>query len=207
MILQRLRAETSQNHSAIESQMPVLDPNMSLATYCELLKRFWGYYAPLEDLLRMEIDIYWPDQEYLCSERAKVPLLEKDLRAFGQSVELLERCTNLPELKTPAQVLGCLYVIEGATLGGQIISKHLLANLGLGPETGAAFFNGYGADSGQQWQSFRLFLTSNAEPMSQDDEIVVSSNDTFKTLREWLFPNSNCERAAATIGASEAGYK
>ena len=202
MILQRLRAETSQNHSAIESQMPVLDPNMSLATYCELLKRFWGYYAPLEDLLRMEIDIYWPDQEYLCSERAKVPLLEKDLRAFGQSVELLERCTNLPELKTPAQVLGCLYVIEGATLGGQIISKHLLANLGLGPETGAAFFNGYGADSGQQWQSFRLFLTSNAEPMSQDDEIVVSSNDTFKTLREWLFPNPNCERTAAVSGAS-----
>jgi len=207
MILQRLRAETSQNHSAIESQMPVLDPNMSLATYCELLKRFWGYYAPLEDLLRMEIDIYWPDQEYLCSERVKVPLLEKDLRAFGQSAELLERCTNLPELKTPAQVLGCLYVIEGATLGGQIISKHLLANLGLGPETGAAFFNGYGADSGQQWQSFRLFLTSNAEPMSQDDEIVVSSNDTFKTLREWLFPNSNYERTAATSGASEAGYK
>jgi len=207
MILQRLRDETSRNHSAIESQMPVLDPDLPLATYCQLLKRFWGYYAPLEDLLRTEIDIYWPDQEYLCSERAKAPLLEKDLRAFGQSMELLERCTNLPELKTPAQVLGCLYVIEGATLGGQIISKHLLANLGLGPETGAAFFNGYGAHSGQQWQSFRSFLTSNAEPMNQDDEIVVSSNDTFKTLGQWLFPTPDCERAAASSGASAVGYK
>ena len=203
MILQRLRAETSWNHSAIESQMPVLDPDLSLAIYCQLLNRFWGYYAPLEDLLRIEIDIYWPGKEYISSERAKAPLLEKDLRVFGQSAELLERCTSLPELKTHAQVLGCLYVIEGATLGGQIISKHLLANLGLGPETGAAFFNGYGADTCLQWQSFRSFLTSNAESMNQDDEIVVSGNDIFKTLSQWLFPNSNCDRTHATSVAVE----
>lgn len=190
MVLQRLREETSRNHSVIESQMPVLDPSMSREIYCQLLTRFWGYYAPLEGLLRAKIDIYWPDQEYICSERAKVPHLEKDLQALGESPELLERCTNLPQLKTPAQVLGCLYVIEGATLGGQIISKHLLANLGLGPDSGAAFFNGYGANIGHQWQSFRLFLTSNAEPVDQDDAIVVSANATFKTLSQWLFSAS-----------------
>ncbi len=190
MLLQRLREETSRNHAAIESQMPVLDPDMSRETYCHLLTRFWGYYAPLEDRLRAKIEIYWPDQEYVCSERAKVPQLEKDLRALGEFSELLERCRNLPHLTTPAQVLGCLYVIEGATLGGQIISKHLLANLGLDPDTGAAFFNGYGTKNGNQWQSFRLFLTSNAEPIDQDDEIVCGANETFKTLGQWLFPNS-----------------
>lgn len=168
--------------------MPVLDPRMSRETYCQLLRRFWGYYAPLEDSLRTEIEIYWPDDEYICSERAKAPQLAKDLHALGEFSELLERCSNLPELKTPAQILGCLYVIEGATLGGQIISKHLLANLGIGPETGAAFFNGYGLSNGNQWQSFRLFLTSNAEPMYQDNEIVVSANATFQTLSQWLFP-------------------
>ncbi len=197
MILQRLRAETSRNHAAIESLMPVLDPNMSLVIYCRLLTRFWGYYAPLEELLRAEIEIYWPDQEYICSERAKVPRLEKDLRALGNDSTLLERCTRLPELKTPAQVLGCLYVVEGATLGGQIISKHLQANLGMGPETGAAFFHGYGTNTGQQWKSFREFITSNAEPMSQNDEIVLSANDTFQTLSEWLFPITNCKLPSA----------
>ncbi len=190
MILQRLREETSRNHATIESQMPVLDPDMSRETYCHLLTRFWGYYAPLVDRLRAKIEIYWPDKEYVCTERAKVPQLEKDLRALGESLELLERCINLPHLKKPAQVLGCLYVIEGATLGGQLISKQLLANLALGPDTGAAFFNGYGSKIGHQWQSFRLFLTSNAEPMDQDDEIVFSANETFKTLGQWLFPNS-----------------
>ena len=190
MILQRLRAETSRNHAAIESLMPVLDPNISLTTYNQLLNRLLGYYAPLENLLRTKIEVYWPDQEYLCIERAKVPLLERDLRAIGKGFALTERCTNLPKLNTPAQVLGCLYAIEGATLGGQIISKHLLANLGLGPETGAAFFHGYGTNIAFQWQSFRLFLVNNAEPMNQDDEIVVSANETFKTLSLWLFPES-----------------
>ena len=145
MILQRLRAETSQNHSAIESQMPVLDPSMSLDTYRQLLTRFWGYYAPLEEMLHKEIEFYWSDKsdkEYICSERAKVPKLERDLKTLGESCESLEFCTSLPTLISPAQVLGCLYVIEGATLGGQIISKHLLANLGLSSDSGAAFFNG-----------------------------------------------------------------
>lgn len=191
MILQRLRAETSQHHSAIESQMPVLDPRMSLETYRQLLIRFWGYYAPLEERLRAEIEIYWPDREYKCSERAKVPNLEGDLQALGESCESLDCCTNLPTLKSSAQVLGCLYVIEGATLGGQIISRHLLANLGLGPESGAAFFNGYGANSGQKWQSFCSFITSKAELMKQDNEIIASANETFRTLGEWLFSRSS----------------
>jgi len=199
MILQRLREETVQHHSAIESQMPLLDPQMSPSTYRHLLARFWGYYAPLEDRLRTELEIYWPDQEYKCSDRVKVPHLEKDLRVLGESLDPLERCTNLPELNTPAQVLGCLYVIEGATLGGQIISKHLLANLGLGIDNGAAFFNGYGANSGNQWQSFRLFLTKNAEPINQDDAIVASANETFITLGEWLFPNVNCKLPVPTV--------
>lgn len=190
MILQRLRAETSRNHGVIESLMPVLDPNISLIAYGQLLHRLLGYYAPLEDLLRAEIEIYWPDQEYLCIERAKVPLLERDLQAIEKELALTERCLDLPRLNTPAQVLGCLYVIEGATLGGQIIRKHLLANLGIGPESGAAFFNGYGNNTAIQWQSFRSFLINNAESMNQDNEIVVSANETFKTLSLWLFPES-----------------
>jgi len=181
--------------------MPLLDPQMSLSTYRQLLARFFGYYSPLEDRLRTEVEIYWPTNEYKCSERAKVPHLEKDLRVLGESLEQLECCTNLPELNTPAQVLGCLYVIEGATLGGQIISKHLLANLGLGANNGAAFFHGYGANSGSQWQSFRSFLTRNAEPINQDDIIVASANETFKTLGEWLFPIANCEPTVPTVAA------
>jgi heme oxygenase (biliverdin-IX-beta and delta-forming) len=195
MILKRLREETSRNHSAIESQMPLLDPSMCLNTYRDLLARFWGFYAPLEQQLQNETAMYWPESEYIWAEREKTPLLALDLRALNEEAAMHPKCTDLPPLTTPAHVLGCLYVLEGASLGGQIISKHLHSNLGLTPESGAAFFYGYGLETGPRWQSFRQFLTSNAEPMNQDDEIVVSANATFRTLADWLFPSGKSEVA------------
>lgn len=191
MILKRLREETFRNHSAIESQMPLLDPTMSLEAYYDLLSRFWGYYAPLEDRLMNRIAVYWPGKDYLWSEREKTPLLTLDLQSFGTSTALLPKCTELPQLDRPAQVLGCLYVVEGATLGGQIISKHLNTNLSLTCDSGAAFFHGYGVKTGTQWQTFRHFLTSEAEQLNQDDEIIISANATFSTLAQWLFHNKS----------------
>ena len=199
MILKRLRQETYRNHSLIESQMPLLDPSMSLDTYLQLLTRLWGYFAPCEERLQNEMAMYWPEKQYLWSERNKAPLLELDLQALGQSTAMYPKCSNLPSLATPAHVLGCLYVIEEATLSSHLISTHLNSNLGLASESGAAFFYCYGLDTGPRWQSFRQFLTSNAEQMNQDDEIVVSANATFRTLSNWLFP---CSKSVCVIEAA-----
>jgi heme oxygenase len=54
--------------------------------------------------------------------------------------------------------VGCLYVLEGATLGGQFISRHL-ATLGIGPANGGLFFHGYGAKTGEMWKSFQTNAT------------------------------------------------
>lgn len=188
MLLQRLRNETARNHAAIESQMPLLDPSLSLEMYRDLLARFRGFYVPLEQQLQSRVNKFWPDTEYVWAEREKSPLLEFDLRTLSQITSADDECLVLPSLESPAEVLGCLYVVEGATLGGQVIMKLLSVQLGLTPQTGAAFFNGYGADTSSRWQSFRQFLTHNAEPLDHDNEIVASANATFVTLAEWLFP-------------------
>ena len=188
MLLQRLRNETARNHAAIESQRPLLDPSLSLEMYRDLLARFRGFYVPLEQQLQSRINKFWSDTEYVWAEREKSPLLEFDLRTLGQITSADDECLVLPSLESPAEVLGCLYVVEGATLGGQVIMKLVSVQLGLTPQMGAAFFNGYGADTSSRWQSFRQFLTHNAEPLDQDNEIVASANATFVTLADWLFP-------------------
>ena len=182
MILQRLRSETASHHAAIESQMPLLDPELSRQTYIHLLQRFWGYYSPLEQRLRSQSF----EGRYLWSDREKTPRLISDLLALGATTTGLARCENLPCLDSTAKILGCLYVIEGASLGGQIIAKHLDANLGLTPETGASFFSGYGVSTGPYWLAFRTFLSEFAASLNQDDQIVVSANATFQTLGDWL---------------------
>lgn len=171
--------------------MPVMDPNLSRGDYRALIEGFFGYYAPLE--ARLGASPVWAELAFDFAARRKVPRLEKDLVALGLTAgELtrLPRCAKLPELDTLPQVLGCLYVIEGATLGGQVITRHLLATHGITPETGGAFFAGYGAETGPQWQAFGAMITAAAERLGGEGEIIASANRTFETLDRWLFPQT-----------------
>ena len=189
MLLKRLKQATSECHAALECQLPLLDPHLSRENYHLLLGRFFGYYAPLETQL---LALPWRDEigfDYI--DRHKTPCLKQDLIALGEthgSLARFPRCQDLPEVVTLQNMLGCLYVIEGATLGGQIITRHLLANLGLTPESGASFFNGYGTQTGAYWQTFCTMFSDLAERTGGDEEIIATAIRTFETLEQWLFP-------------------
>jgi heme oxygenase (biliverdin-IX-beta and delta-forming) len=189
MMLKRLRDETSARHAALERRLPLLDPRLSRQSYRCLLTKFHGYYAPLEE--RMLALPWWEEINFDYVERLKTPCLERDLIALGGTADEVAknpRCGELPELAALWQALGCLYVIEGATLGGRTITRHLQASLGLTLETGGAFFAGYGAETGPRWQAFGAMLSAVAQERSGEDEIVASANRTFETMGSWLFP-------------------
>jgi heme oxygenase len=59
-------------------------------------------------------------------------------------------------------------VLEGATHGGQFISKHTLALLGVTPETAGRFFHGYGERTGAMWRTFGAALTGFATLRDSD---------------------------------------
>lgn len=190
MILQLLKQATCERHKGLEGKLPLLDPCLSHENYHQLVSKFYGYYAPLEVLLNTMP--WWGEIGLDFSDRKKTPSLEQDLIMIGCMPETLPKvpqCQNLPEVSSISQFLGCLYVIEGATLGGQIIAKHLQANLGVTPETGAAFFNGYGTKTGIHWKEFCTMLTNFSE-QADSDEIIASANKTFETLELWIFPTS-----------------
>jgi heme oxygenase len=109
-----------------------------------------------------------------------------------------------------------LYVIEGATLGGRIITRQLQTQLGLKPESGGAFFDGYGAQTGPYWKAFCTMLTNNADQddghsdnhcgdrsanESRQGTIVAGANRTFEALTHWLFPDSPPNRQPPKIAA------
>jgi len=190
MILKHLKEATGLSHAALESRLPLLDARMSQGRYRQLLQLFLGYYEPLEaKLLALP---HWDAIGFDYAERRKTPQLVQDLLVLGDTPESLEgiaRCKELPTLASQGQLLGCLYVIEGATLGGQIITRHLHANLGLRPSSGAAFFDGYGAQTGSQWKAFCAMLSATAGKTGSQDNILASANQTFETLDNWLFPD------------------
>jgi heme oxygenase len=184
-LLTRLRDRTRPHHEAVEREFGLFDKPWSPNTYRALLRRFLGYYEPLER--RIEGAANWPALGFDWQRRRKAPLLERDLSSAGDSPEFvssLPRCTDLPNVRGLPQALGCLYVLEGATLGGQVVTRYLTEVPRLENVTWFSFFSSYGDKVGPMWREFGEFLLVQAK--GADEAIVVAACETFTTLAQWL---------------------
>lgn len=191
-MLNRLKASTGTRHAALERLLPLLDADLSLATYRQYVQRLFGFYEPLETCL-LAVP-WWSGLGFDYAPRHKTPRLLQDLGVLGDTepdIAALPRCARLPPLTRPAHLWGCLYVIEGATLGGQIIIRNLNAHLGLTADSGASFFDGYGPQTGARWKAFCSAVPAEGDNApGARDAMLRSANLTFDLLGDWLFPGS-----------------
>ena len=189
-MLKCLKEATGARHAALERRLPLLNADLTLSTYLQFVQKLYGFYEPLEFTLT-ELT-WWEAIGVDYSLRRKAPRLREDLLALGHtdpSIAALPHCRSLPPLTTEAQLWGCLYVIEGATLGGQIIIKNLHRHIGLTAVSGASFFDGYGAQTGSRWKAFcAALMDRGADSAADRDEMLSSANQTFDGLGAWLFP-------------------
>ena len=189
-ILARLRTETRPEHDAIEGALDLMSETLRPEAYRRTLERFYGFYSPMEAALERVGG--WTQRGLDMVERQKSPLLEADLRALGvANPEALAVCTDLPPHGTVSAAFGCLYVLEGATLGGQIIKGAVEKSLGVTLETGGRFFIGYGDRTGLMWQAFRTAVTAFAVTPADQDEAVAAAKATFIKLRAWIVAEGN----------------
>lgn len=185
--LQRLRDETRIDHDRVERVVPVMRDDLDVGTYRRILARLYGYHAPLE--VRLEAPAAHFPESLDWETRRKCPHLSADLAALGMDAgELarLPRCEVLPALTNPARVLGCLYVLEGASLGGQVICRHL-AELAPAIARNRRFFRGYGERTGAMWQAFRRLLVEGASRPADQEAVIAAARDTFQTFAFWMF--------------------
>ncbi|WP_322906767.1 biliverdin-producing heme oxygenase [Paenibacillus campi] len=189
-ILERLRIDTADAHQQIENNSyarSMMDKTMTLPQYTNYLQLFYGFLQPLE---QRALHSGLPQQLGLdMNMRGKTALLERDLLHLGlttQQLSELPLCTELPDISTAERLIGCFYVIEGSTLGGQIITKQLMKFLPVEPEAGISYFNGYGQHTRDQWLSFRELVLKWGDSDPSRQEIVYSARDTFRLLQQWI---------------------
>lgn len=193
--LVRLRRETRGYHDRVERAVNLQQRLSTRSNYVRLLERFYGYYRPLESLMLSEavrllgIDI---------DQRLKAPLLHRDLTALGHSeatIEAVPRCERLPVLSDTGSRWGCLYVLEGATLGGRIVRRRVRERLGLSESCGCAFFSSYGESVGSRWAEFCSALTAYVEAQPEvADRVIAAAIDTFISFEKWSGERGDCER-------------
>jgi heme oxygenase len=182
-LLYRLRTETRHQHDAIEQTLLLMEDDLTLEGYRRRLEQFYGFYQPVEQRL---LDGGGPIAPWLpVPQRRKAHLLKADLKALGQHAALPPVCTNLPPLDSAAECFGCMYVLEGASLGGVIISRHAGQRLGITPESGGSFFFGYGEQTGVMWQQFRAAITAFSVESDDQDVVIASARATFEALQHW----------------------
>lgn len=195
MIVDQLKQQTRSYHLELEHSLALLTRPIERDEYQALLQRLWGFYQPLEQRLAATCAatdlVRW-------DERWKAPWLAQDLQALGlarAAIDALPRAAALPPCDTLAAALGCWYVLEGATLGGQLIARQLYPRLGLTPTSGGAFFISYDAQVGPMWQRFCVALTSYATTAERQAAMIAAACATFYALDQWLFATDALMRA------------
>ena len=194
-VLPRLRAETRGEHEAVEKVLDLMSATLTHQNYRHQLEQFYGFYAPLEEALRARSNQLGSSSEQTTLSAAisaalavrlnKTMHIQQDLQCLGVLTARLPLCRDLPPLGTWAEVLGCLYVMEGATLGGRLITQHVRAALGILPATGGSFFQGYGDDTGRMWKGMRQLLVEGSPDTETENSIVSNAIATFACLRNW----------------------
>jgi heme oxygenase len=162
----------------------LLSIDYSELEYAEHLSRLLGFYEPFEAALATAMDGgAWPASPSRCG------LLRRDLEDLGfgpAAVRDFPRCDAVPVV-SDATLPGCLYVYEGASLGGQIVARHLLRSLG-----DAHAFAFYHSDAGgrqRQWKAFCASLDRCRVPSLE--AASASAVSVFLALGDWMEgPNS-----------------
>lgn len=167
-----LRAATAERHRRLEDQLHLLADDLSADRWTRTLVGMLGVVEPLEaalDEVPPPLDD-WP-------ERRRASLL----RADAGDPDDVAPCDVLPAVTSPERALGCLYVLEGSTLGGRVVASHV--SRVLGPDAGTRWFAAYGPDVRRRWSAFGAAAEARCTDL---DEMADAACGTFDAFLRWV---------------------
>jgi heme oxygenase (biliverdin-IX-beta and delta-forming) len=151
----------------------------------EYLKTMYGFVKGFEKIVFPLLENELP----LLARRQKTNLLATDLLLPAPEID---RLNVLPDsvfttyYTNPCAAWGGMYVLEGSTLGGQIITKHLQRILGEAITNKTHYFTPYKADTGSMWKTFLHHFSEMAITKCNQEEIIKSAVQTFSLMNSWM---------------------
>jgi len=114
-------------------------------------------------------------------------MLKRDLEFMGITT-LPQATPTLPDMSSVEKLLGTMYVMEGSTLGGQLIARHVEKSLALVPGVGDAYFRGHGERTGAMWKEFSALLATRISD-DQTGQVIDSAKKMFQVFGSWMQPS------------------
>lgn len=187
-ILERVREETKGAHDRLEAVAlsdRIMEGSLQPEEYKKLLLVHYLVHRELEGLLEKRgVREHFPELQF--DERKKMPLLKKDVEelAIAEEKLALPAAGQLPRAEEPYGLLGCMYVMEGATLGGNVIVKSLRKNEHLSGIENFHYFGCYGGDTGRRWKSFLEVLKEKGKEEEAQQQIVEAAKATYRFFED-----------------------
>ena len=183
-VLRRLRTATSDDHARVEAALDLMGPGLDLPRLTGAMSVLHGFWAAAEEGLARWAERHPEDAARIdWAQRRRAHLYEADLQVLGASGDS-ER-PALPGVRDTDEALGRMYVLEGATLGGTFIDRHL-ADLPALSEVRLRAFSPYGERTGDMWRAFRRITRAHAAGAGDADRVVDAACRTFASLVDWV---------------------
>lgn len=170
MLQQILKQATQTHHDQLEGLMfvhQIMDGTLTLEQYSQILLTNYKVHQRFEDVLINSVSPQIAAQLNI-NGRRKLEALEADLAETDQAAPVVDTTDSI-KFKNEAEALGALYVLEGATLGGNVIVKRLKVNPNLN-HLGLNFnyYQVYGDDLVPNWKQFCEVLAHQPEDTFDD---------------------------------------
>lgn len=153
MISETLKANTRTLHDRVEAKFNsnrIFDGTFSLNDYRNLIRYNYLFLQNFENEVFSVFNEQTADELNL-DNRRKLTLIEEDLEVLNIEKSSIE----IPlKIKNEAEALGMLYVMEGSTLGGNVIAKQLSKNPDF-HEVSFSYLRCYGDRTGSYWKNFK----------------------------------------------------
>jgi heme oxygenase len=172
-----LKRATSAAHVALEAtalMRAVSSGVPSHEAYASYLSCHWRVHVGLEAMLATQLPASWTNGRLL-----KSAWLATDLQALGRP--LPEAPAPVPRVRSIAQALGVMYVLEGATLGLAVVTRRLPPSH---PAIAGAgrFMAAYGSRTGSRWSEFQRMLAT--VDRAKWPSACAAANATFSSFQQ-----------------------
>lgn len=186
-VLAELRLATAEMHKAVERKTPFFDPAFDRMAYVRWLDVMHPFYAAVDAAVRESGFGRASGWDY----RPRCGLIETDLMHLATrgpaevrgSIGLLQ---PVAALRTVGEVAGMLYVIEGSSLGGQVLLKVLGRAAGVTASAGASFFSPHGDDPRPRWGAYIELLGRSCTDSGSVQDAVRGATVAFSVLGLWI---------------------
>jgi heme oxygenase len=174
---ERLQSRTRSLHDDAERALDLETRLSSITAYRGLLLSLWQLHAGYEAAFAAQP---WSGSCIDFARRRRSDMLLSDLSVLGALA--MPATLPGPPIHGLYDAIGCLYVIEGSTLGGQIIFQRVRERLGASADGAASFFRGYGPATGSMWKQLIEAINESPAHGADADAMEAGARRTFSTF-------------------------